>query len=314
MRSKSCISIAACLAIAPSIIAVQTAHAAPEMRFDNVTFCCSCSYPDRLCQSHFDHLNWVSPNGHYLCMGSDAHRPEIVANGNVLGVYHNDLNTDWTLKTADTRADEIHTYVLTKFTTNGPAPTWVVLNEISSGTWPGNQTYRTWVHDVVHKLKNTYGYNVILYSPFPNPGANSVDWQAVSADAYIGVENYLSGAEIKAQNFSVSWCQSQYQSSKNSYIARGVPAEKIILGEDFQQTSGTGWGRDGVTYDEWDQAIIARSTAARNVQFAGFISFAWGKNNMNATDDELMHFEDTYAAQALPSAPVPVSASAFELD
>jgi hypothetical protein len=295
--------------------AAPRAVAAPDMRFDNVTFCCSCSYPDRLCQTHFDHLNWVSTNGHYICMGSDAHRAEIVANGNVLGVYHNDLNTNWTIKTATQKADEIHAYVLNNFTNTGAAPTWVVLNEISAGTWPGNQTYRTWVHDVVHRLKNTYNYNVILYSPFPNPGANGTDWQAVSQDCYIAVENYLSGAEIKAQNFSVSWCQSQYQSSKNSYAARGVPATKLFLGEDFQQTlAGTGWGRDGVTADEWDQAIIARSTAARNVQFAGFISFAWGKNNMSATDAEMTRFEDTYAAQELPGAPVPVHVSQFQLD
>lgn len=276
-------------------------------RFDCVTFCCNCSFPDRMCQSHFDHLNWPGPPGHFLCMGSDAHRPEIVANGNVLAVYHNDLNTNWTIKTATQKADEVHAYVLNGFTTNGSAPAWVILNEISAGTWPGNATYRTWVYDVVHRLHVTYGYNVILFSPFPNPGANDASWQLVSQDAYIGVENYLSGSEIKAQNFSVSWCQSQYQSSMNSYLARGVPRDHIFLGEDFQQTTtGTGWGRDGVTLAEWDQAIIARSTAARNIAFAGYLTFAWGKNNMNATDDEIIHFIDTYAAQSLPSAPTVV--------
>lgn len=286
--------------------------AAPDLRFDLGTFCCGCSPPDEFCQTHLDHLNYVSTNGHYIAMGSDAHRADIVSKGNVLAVYHNDLNTGWSTMTATQKADDVNNYVITRFTTNGPAPTWIVMNEISSGTWPGNATYRQWVIDMATRLKNVYGYNVVLYSPFPNPGANDASWQALSAVAYIGIENYLSGAEIKAQNFSVSWCQSQYQSSKNSYIARGVPTSRFFLGEDFQlTTAGTGWGRDGVTVSEWDTAIIARSQAARNVGFAGYLTYAWGKNNMGVSDSEMTHFEDTYAAQMLP---VPVLVSDFRVE
>jgi len=76
------------------------------------------------------------------------------------------------------------------FINNGARPDWIVLNEISTSLWTGDAAYRSWVHDVVHELKNTYRYNVILYSPFPNPGNNNSDWQAVTADAYIGIENY----------------------------------------------------------------------------------------------------------------------------
>ena len=58
------------------------------------------------------------------------------------------------------------------YTGTGPKPNWVVLNEISAGLWPTSSVYRAWVHDVVHALKTNYGYNVILFSPFSNPGAN----------------------------------------------------------------------------------------------------------------------------------------------
>ena len=243
-------------------------------------------------------------------MGTDNHRPELLTNGNVLAVYHNDLNTGWTSKTATMKADEVHLYVLTNFTNNGPAPTWVIMNEISSGTWPGNSTYRAWVIGVATRLHTTYGYNVIMFSPFSNPASNSADRQLLAAHAYIGVENYLSGEEVKAQNFSVSWCQSQYQSSKTSYMNRGVPASKIFIAEEFQQTvSGTGWGRAGVSVADWNATITARTTAIQNVNFAGFLSYAWGKNNMGVSDAEMIEFEDTYASQSLPTITTGVTVS-----
>ena len=74
-------------------------------------------------------------------------------------------------------------------------------------------------------MKETYHFNVVLFAPFANPGANAASWTALSNYVYIGVENYLSGEEIKAQNFSVSWCQTQYQSSVNSYTSLGMPSK-----------------------------------------------------------------------------------------
>lgn len=281
--------------------AMTSAGAVQDQRFDYALFCCGCS-GSSFCQTHFDHLNWVSPNGHYLATTTDNHISEVTANGNALTAYWNDLNTGWTTTPASDQADTIHAWVQANFSSPGPAPTWLQLNEISAGTWPGNQTYRTWVHDVCARLKNTYGYNVILFSPFGNPASNDADWQAVSQVAYIGVEYYLSGEEVKAQNFSVSWCQSQYQSSKTSYLNRGVPASKIFVTEHFSQTeSGTAWGRAGVSYAEWDKVIIARSTAIQNVGFAGFISYAWRGNAMGVSDADMYHFIDTYASLGLPN-------------
>lgn len=283
-----------------------------DLRFDVCSFCCNCTYPVHFCQSQFDHLNFASTHGHYLAMGTDAYRSQIIQNGNAIAAYHNDLNTSYTVKTPQAKALEVNQYVQSNLANSGPAPVWILMNEISSGLWPSNATYRTWVCDVAHELKNTYGYNVIMFAPFATPGANDADWTRLSGDAWIGVENYLSGEAILAQNFSVSWCQAQYQASITSYAARGVPKERLFLTEDFQQTlAGTSWGRAGVSAADWIHAITVRSTAARNLNFPGYITYDWSHNNMSATDEELLQFEDAYAAQALP---VPVRVSGFQLE
>lgn len=283
-----------------------------DLRFDVCSFCCNCAYPVHFCQDQFDHLNFVSTNGHYIAMGADTYRSQIVAHGNVLAAYHNDLNTSYTVKTPAEKALEVNQYVQSNCGSSGPAPVWLLMNEISSGLWPSNQTYRTWVCDVAHELKNTYGFNVIMFAPFSAPTANDADWTRLGADAYIGVENYLSGEEIQAQNFSVSWCQAQYQTSITNYTARGVPRDHIFLTEEFQETvSGTAWGRSGVSVADWIHAITVRQTAAQNIAFSGYITYDWSHNNMSATDDELLQFEDAYAGQSLP---VPVRVSLFRIE
>jgi hypothetical protein len=290
------------------ILSSALAQATPDLRFDVAWFCCPC-YPDaHFCQTQLDHLNWPSPNGHYIAMSSDAHRADLAANGNLLAGYYNTLNDGWTTNSAAQQAAIINQYIVNGFTSTGARPDWLILNELSAGTWPGNATYRTWVRDVVHTLKYTYGYNVIVYAPFSNPGANDADWQGLAADGYVAVENYLSGAAIKAQNFSVSWCQSQYQSSITSYGNRGVPRSRLMLGEHFGQTTNTladgtpvTWGRNSVSFADWDQAIAVRGVAARNVGFPGFLSYAWYSDTMLAPDADLLHFEDTYSSNSLPT-------------
>jgi hypothetical protein len=278
-----------------------SAKATLDLKFDVVTFCCHCAPDDTMCQPQFDHLNFPTDNGHYLAMGSDAHRFELATNGNGLAIYYNTFNDGWPTNTGAQQATRIDQYALNNFTSTGPKPNWVVLNEISTSLWQNDSTYRAWVHDVVHALKATYGYNVILYSPFPNAGANGVDWQAVTADAYIGVENYLSGAEILSHGFSVSWCQSQYQSSITSYTGLGVARARLMLGEDFSQTTnGVSYARAGVSSNDWDSAILARNQAAENVGFTGYLTYAWSKNAMVVPDDELIHYEDTYRTNHLP--------------
>ena len=279
---------------------VRPCLATPDLRFDVVTFCCVCSN-SILCEPQFQHLNFPSGNGHFVAMGDDTHRAELLANGNILAIYYNDFDMGPFTNGIETAAT-IDQYSESLFMNTGPRPDWIVLNEISGSQWPTNQTYRTWVQDVVQTLHNTYGYSVIVYSPFPTVAANDASWQAVSTDAYIAVENYLSGQEVQAQNFSVSWCQSQYESSITSYNAHGVPTSQLILGEHFGQTvAGTAWGRAGVSSNDWDSAILARDAAALNAGFAGFIGYDWGNDDMDVTTNEMIQFEDTYAGDPLPS-------------
>lgn len=271
-----------------------------DMRFDLAGFCCGC--PTSLCQDQFDHLNFVSTNGHYVEQSSDDHISQIFSNGNSVAFYYNNFDDGaWTNETGAQKAADINTYVTTQYSPTNGRPTWLILNEISSGTWPNNASYRQYVNDTAHALKTTYGYTVIMYSPFPNPANNSSNWTALMADAYIGIENYLSGQEIKNNGFSVSWCQSQYQSSVTSYASVGVPKNRLILGEHFGQTvAGTSYGRAGVSAADWISAINARSQGAINVGFPGFIGFLWGNGDTNVSMTDLLSFEDAYASNNLP--------------
>ena len=277
------------------------ARANPDLKFDVVTLCCHCSPSNTLCQPQLDELNFPTVNGHFLAMGTDTHRLELATNGNALAIYYNSFNDNYGTDTAAQQAAAIDQYALDNFTSTGPKPDWVVLNEISSGMWQNDPAYRTWASDVVSALKNTYGYHVILYAPFANPGANAGDWQAVAQSAYIGVENYLSGSEVQGSAYSVSWCQSQYQSSITSYTALGVPRADLMLGEEFTQSvAGTGYGRSGISSNDWDTVIRVRNQAAQNVGFAGFLSYAWGGNGMLCSDEELVEHEDAYRTNQLP--------------
>lgn len=299
-----------CRRIAPwllmAICCFVSARAGAQIlpRFEIATFCCGCTSSNQnFCQQHFEKLNYRRFPGHYFAMGSDARRAEVEANNNALAVYHNDLNTLYTQKTPGQKAGEIHQYVLDRFTGHGSPPDWVILNELSAGLWPDTPAYRTWVIDVCTSLSVNLGYNVVVASPFHAPGANSADWQKLAAHAWIGAEVYLSGEEVMNNGNSVSWCQSQYQTSRNAYLARGVPATKLFLFEHFAMTNaGTGWGRAGIPAADWHSVIRTRSAAIRNVGFAGFCSYAWGSNPMGAPESEVLAFMDTHASEQLPFA------------
>lgn len=279
-----------------------SASATPDLRVEVTTFGCDCLATNSFGQDHFDALNIPSLNGKFLALTTDARRLQIAAKGNVLAVYHNDLNTGWSTNSPAQSAANFNQYVLNNHTSTGPRPDWIAMNEISSSLWVNDPNYRAWLIETMRLMKETNHFNVILFAPFANPGANAASWTALSNYVYIGVENYLSGEEIKAQNFSVSWCQSQYQSSVNSYSSLGMPRQKLVLTEHFAHTlSGTGWGRAGITSNEWNQAIVARSQAALNVGFAGYSSYAWVYNHMLVSKEEMIHFEQVYATNPLPT-------------
>jgi len=275
----------------------------PIMKFDVATFQCgggivSCDADiDKCwCQNLFDALDVGPP--HYMAMGSDDHRNEILAAGNELAVYVDDLNTDW-MDGAEARAAA----VIADAETNFPCgvPTWFVLNEISAGTWPGNASYRQFVIDFATEMDVVWGKNVLIASPFPAPGSNAASWAALAEHAWIGVESYLSGQEINATGNQVVWCEDQYQASKDAYTSKGVPEDRLVLFEHFGGTvTDTGWGRSGVSDAGWINAIEARSAAAASVGFAGFASYAWSSNLIHEDETARIEFIETYVAQPLP--------------
>ena len=279
------------------------ATAAPPYRFDVVTFCCDCPVENHLCEPQFDALNWPGTGNHYIAMGSDAHRNQVVAQGNQLAVYYDVFNDGCGKLSAAEKAAVIENYAQAGFTHSGARPSWIILNEISAGRWPVDAAYRKWVADAVSILRNKDNFSVVLCAPFQRPGAHAEDWRAVATNACIGIECYLSGKAIKDHAFSSVWCEEQYRTSKEKYMRLGVPANRLFLVEDFANTEGAAdrtWGRQGVSTEDWDRAIAVRAAASHKVGFDGFIGYGWSGDRMKAPDKDLVHFENIYRAQALP--------------
>ena len=273
---------------------------AVEKRFDCAALCCDCA-EEHFCETHFDHLNSRTPGGHYLVMGTDSHRAKVVGNGNALAAYYDTLTEGWKKMTGAAKAEVIHKAVLKNYTKTGPRPEWLVINEISAGMWPEEPNYRKWLVEVLATLKTKYRYSVVVCAPFTHPGAHDTDWQAVSANAYVGIECYLSGKLIMEQTNSVEWCEKMDRAAKTGFEKRGVPAAKLFLVEHFASTGPEkAWGRSGVTRAEWEKALYYRAQAAHKVVFAGFVSYAWGRNAMQASEEEVLRFEDIYSQQRLP--------------
>jgi hypothetical protein len=157
------------------VIVCPFAKAATDQHFDYTSFETGFQQP------HLDVLNYPSINGNYMMTSTDNHRPEMVANNNVLAEFYNNFNADYNHPTAERRtpteeAAFINTYTLNNSTNNGVRPQWLVLNEISSSQWqlnpgvPSLSEHRTWVIDTVTLLNDTYGYKVITYSPYETVG------------------------------------------------------------------------------------------------------------------------------------------------
>jgi hypothetical protein len=186
----------------------------------------------------------------------------------------------------------------------GPKPQWVILNEISTSVWQDTTQkgidYRNWVVDCLTRLHDVHGFTNITYSPFATVGTvRAADWQRVAAKSYIGIENYLSGAEVMAGGSDyasrVAWAQAQYQASKTTYMAAGVTFDRLFLGEHFANTiAGTGWGRSGIAASDWDTVLQIRQDALRNVGFPGFLAYNWGGNGMAITTAEQLQHEYWY--------------------
>src|SRR5688500_2234374 len=289
---------AALLAIPISLsLASPLARGQADLHFDYTSF------ETGFGQAQFDVLNYPSINGNYMMTSTDNHRAKMNANGNELAQFYNNFLADYNTQfrggglNAAAEADQINQYSVTNSTKNGgPKPQWVILNEISGSVWQdGTQKgidYRNWVIDCVTRLRDVHGFTVVTYSPYATVGtARAADWQRLAAKSYIGVENYLSGTEVMNGGADyaarVAWAQAQYQASKNTYTAAGVPFEKLFLGEHFASTvAGTGWGRSGIPASDWDAVLQIRQDAIRAVGFPGFLAYNHGGNGMGITQAE----------------------------
>ena len=261
----------------------------------------------------FERLNRLDADGrgHYLVMPTTAHQDEVHEAGNRLAFYYKALNADeqkqpkWPTFKAAAIADEIAAL----HDREGFRTKWIFANEISAMRWPAKREYRRWVIDIAERLHTHYGFRFAVFSPFatlrPNRPAGP-DWKILSEHAWIVIEGYLSGPRIlerMQQGDAVEWCRDRYQEMKDSYRQYGVPANKLLVVEHFghtRQGERRTWGRCGVRMDNWVAAIEARSAAARDVKFGGYVSFAWMYNQMGAPETDLLRCCEAYDAANLP--------------
>src|SRR4051812_41288487 len=265
-------------------------------------------------QAQFNVLNYPSINGNYMMTSTDTHRPEMTANNNALAEFYinflADYNTQYRSTTgldAVAEADAINAYTVKNSAKNGSRPNWLILNELSASVWPDATQkgidYRNWVISAVTRLRDTYGYDVVTYSPFANPSTTyATDWRALAAKSYIGVENYLSGEEVMNGGTDyasrVAWAQAQYEWSQTAYGNSGISTSRLFLGEHFGNTvAGTGWGRSGLSAADWDTVIQIRQDAIYNADYAGFLAYSWGSNGMLITEAEQIEHEYYYRAR-----------------
>ncbi|MFO0570833.1 MAG: hypothetical protein U0263_34670 [Polyangiaceae bacterium] len=271
------------------------------LRFDTATLNCGasnvCAPSDGkcFCPPDFDGLNALTH--HLMAVGTDMHKAEIWAAGNQQAVYVNQLNVDVSAGGA-ARASAVYAKAQADFPCG--VPSWFIVNEISAGNWPSNASYRAFVIDFAKTLSGL-GRKVVIAAPFATPGANAASWSELQKYAYVGVENYLSGAEVNASGNSVAWCQARYQASVDAYAKLGVPKARLFLFEHFGNTgAGVEWGRGGVSVAGWHNAIQTRAKAIAAVGFTGFISYGWANNDMAATNAERSAFMQTYKSASLP--------------
>lgn len=279
-----------------------------ELRFDLATL--SCASPDTgevcppenekcLCRAAFDKLNH-SRESHFVVVGSDNLKAEILAKGNKPAAYVDQMNTGYLSMGGIGRADKVMNDLSEKFPTG--VPKWIFVNEISAGRWPDEADYRAWVVAFAKRLNVHYGKNVVIAATSTRPGHNADAWSALAKYAYIGGELYLTGAEINKSGNSVAYCREQYQESIDAYARVGVPLSRLMIIEHFGSTvAGTNWGRSGVSPAGWKNAIEARGEAARQLGFAGYVTYAWGSNKMHETQAQRLEYIDTYAkTEVLP--------------
>jgi hypothetical protein len=264
--------------------------------------CCPSTVPGDptnkcFCDSDFDHVN--RGPAHLIVVASDAHRGDIWAAGNVQAAYINDLNDLYPASDGGAKADAAMADAQAGFPSG--VPSWFLANEISTSLWPTDAVYRQYVRSFAARMKQTYGKSVIVASPFPAPANNATDWTALAGNAYVAVEVQLTGKAVNASGNSVSYCASQFQASATAYGGVGVDLTRLMLVDSYANSGPTtGFGRQGVSSAGWVNAIAARAAGAAQVGFFGYVSYAWGNNEMADDDATRVSYEDAYLTHVLP--------------
>ncbi|HWB54856.1 MAG TPA: hypothetical protein VG722_11710, partial [Tepidisphaeraceae bacterium] len=281
------------------------------------------------------HLNFPSANGHLPMLGGSSNQSAVEANGNTLSIYYDQFDTQAAQNGQPAQASfteypdphdmaaVVQTWINKECTTTSSRDSWISLNEISSSTWQSNSTnqdgysYRTWCADVISILKNGAAADsthiavpahtgVIIFAPFGAPTGNSAaDWATIDQNAVIGVERYIDGPTVANDGYSISAVQSFYQQSMNAWVNNeGVPASDLFLTEEYTVNSN-GYGADGLSGSDWQEAIEVRALAAYNVGFGGYIGYAWSKYPPGTDSATLQSYEKAYASTMVLQSELP---------
>lgn len=273
----------------------------------------------------FPNLTFPSANGHSNNIGGSTYKSLVESKGNVASIYYNNFNASnpfSTYLTPHDMAESIQTYVNSQWSAgqNG----WIALNEISSTNWQNNPTnsagytYHNWVIATVALLKNGDNSdpshvipahtNVIIWAPFSAPASTyRSDWQSLAQYAYIADEDYINGATVKSQGYSIPAVQAFYQSSFNAWVNNaGVPVNRLMLSEYYSNsTAGNGYGANGTSGEDWQAAIETRALAAYNVGFGGYIGYSWGNNAQGSSNAALVSYVNAYASTMVLPTEIP---------
>jgi len=232
------------------------------------------------CDHDFDRIN--SQGDHYIAVTDDGHKDDIEKAGNEMSYYVNSMNDGYyKKKSATVWANYLYKDACTKFEGCKNVPKWWILNEISASKWGnGVKKYQDYVVGLTKALK-AKKLNIIVAAPFDAPKRAGPQWKALSQLGYIGIENYVSGKELKANKFSMPWLKAQYQKSVTAFKKFGVSSSRLFAFESYGSTlPSKPFGRAGISSAEWVKTITMRAAAIKAAHFKGFISYGWWGNQM----------------------------------
>jgi hypothetical protein len=295
-----------------AIAAIVLVDARP-LRFDvflaicpksNKTPYCPSKTPKQLCfcDRDFEHIN--KHGNHYIAVTDDGREDKIKAAGNALAYYHNRMNDGWDKKqSAKTFGAAMYKEACDKFDGCEHVPKWWILNEISASKWAaGNTKYMKYVVDLTVYLKSK-GLLVVVAAPFDRPVRSATYWQKIAKAGYIGVENYVSGRELKKAKFSKSWLKGQYQKSIVAFKKMGIAKSRLFLFESYGSSlASKSYGRGGVSPKDWVKTIKMRADAISACKYKGFISYGWWGNQMKESWKTREQYYNAFnqGAQRLP--------------